>query len=366
MTEKAPIPPEPSSDQARSTYRTKLGIGIVLVFVVGIAGLMLYAQTQTRTVTLALNGTAQSLQTRALTVNALLNEQNIFLNPADQVSPAVESALYDGQLITVTRAHRVYIQVEDVATISDVVGDTAAEILENMGQELQTNARIFVNDEEVDASRLNENTGEIVSRIVIFYPRPFSVIVEPALGDGNAEHFFPSSSAITVGEALFETGFEIYLADDVTPELSTPLYTGLEIHIRRAQPVDITVDGTTLTTRVLEGTVADALTAAGVALIAQDYSIPDLNTLISPDTTIRVVRVKESLITEIQPIPYETLYQEDAGLMAGTEQIIQEGRDGTEQVVTRIRIEDGEETARTVIGRTLLAAPQPQIIARAP
>lgn len=363
MTEITPSLSEPSVNHDPGSTR-RLLIGILIMLIAALVGISLYAISQSRTVTLVTDGTARSLQTRAATVSALLAEQNLILNPADRITPAVETALYDDLVIRLDRAHPVYIQIDDAAMNIDTIGSTAAEILANIGEEVGDDARIFINGEEVDSSRLMINTGEAINHLVVLHPRPFSVVIEPAFGDEAAERLSLCSSASTIGAALYDVGIDLYLADIVTPALSSPLSSGMEIHIQRAQPVTIAVDGTALTTRILGGTVADALSAASIALIGLDYTIPDLNAPVTANTIIRVIRVKENLITETRPVPFETIYQEFPDLDAGSERIIQEGRAGVEQIVTRIRLEDGEETGRTIIRQTLLAAPQEQIIAR--
>lgn len=366
MTEKAPTHPEPTSDQAPGSPRTKLIIGIVLVLVITIIGMAFYATAQTRTVTLAIDGTAQSLQTRTFTVGALLDEQQIILNPADLVTPSVETVLQDGQVIRIDRAHPVLVQIDDVSTELNTPLNTPAEILASMGIEIQDDASISINGEAIDPAQFQERLDTPIRQIMIHNTQPFSVVIESAFGNEITEQLSLRSALHTVGEALYEAGIELYLADSVTPDLSAPLLANLEIHVQRAQPVNISVDGTTLIARVLEGTVADALAAANIALMGQDYTIPELNVTITPDTTIRVVRVKENLLTETQSVAFDTIYQVTTDSTVGDGEIIQVGRDGIEQIVTRIRIEDGEESERTIIQRTLLVAPQPQIIARAP
>lgn len=366
MTEKAPIHPEHPSDQAPGTTRTKLIIGIALVLVITIIVMTVYAISQTRTVTLAIDGLAQSLQTRAFTVGALLNERQIILSPADRITPSVETVLQDGQVIRIDRAHPVLVQIDGVSAELETPLNSPAEILETMGIEIQDGASVSINGEEITSTQLAERSSTPIRQIVIHNTQPFSVVIESAFENESAEQLSLQSAEDTVGAALYEAGIELFLADSVTPDLNAPLSVHTEIYIQRAQPIHIRVDGTTLTTRVLDGTVADALRAASIALMGQDYTIPDLNVPIAPETAIRVVRVKENLLTETQTVPFDTIYQETTNSGAGAGQIIQEGRDGVEQVVTRIRIEDGEETERTIIQRILLVAPQPQIVTRAP
>jgi len=365
MTNTAPTPPpDLPPNRAYSAPRAWLlsGLGLALL---GAILIVLYVTSQTRTVTLAIDGVAQSLQTRAFTVGDLLNQQNITLNPADRVTPPVETGLQEGEIIRIERAHPILIQIDDLSTILETPLNTSGEILLSMGVDVKDGDRIFVNGSEIDSTHLMERGGEPIRQITIQNTRPFSVVIASAVGEAE-ERMALQSSARTVGAALYESGIELYLADAVTPELGTSLAAGLDVHIQRALPITITVDGNNVTTRVLGGTTADALSAASVILMGLDYVIPGLTTPLGPDTAIRVIRVKENLITETQPIPFETIYQDIAASDDGDIRVLQEGHNGIEQVVTRIRLEDGVEINRTVIRQMLLVPPQPQILASAP
>ncbi len=365
MTDTAPTPPpDLPANRAYSAPRAWLLSGLGLALLAAIL-MVIYVISQTRTVTLAIDGIAQSLQIRASTVGDLLNQQNITLNPADRVTPPVETELRDGEIIRVERAHPILIQIDDLSTIFETPLSTPGEILLSMGVDIEDGTRIFVNGSEIDSTHLMERSGEPIRQITIQNTRPFSVVIVPASGEAE-ERISLQSSARTVGAALYEAGIELYLADAIIPELGTSLAAGLEVHIQRALPLTITVDGNNVTTRVLGGTTADALSSANVILMGLDYTIPDLTTPLRPDTAIRVIRVKENLITETRPIPFEIIYQNITGSDDSRVQVIQEGHNGIEQIVTRIRFEDGVEINRTVIRQILLVPPQPQILASVP
>ena len=62
---------------------------------------------------------------------------------------------------------------------------------------------------------------------------------------------------------------------------------------------------------------------------------------------MRVVRVKEEVMTETQPIPVETVYQADSALELDQQIVVQEGQPGLQRTITRVRYEDGVEVSRT-------------------
>lgn len=170
------------------------------------------------------------------------------------------------------------------------------------------------------------------------------------------------TSARTVGEALAEAHYRLYLADAIAPALDTPVQAGLSITIARARPMGITADGRTLLTRTQHTTVGEVLAEAGVALVAQDYSIPAPDQPLPPEGFIRVVRVREELLTTQETLPYETLYQARADWEIDTVQGLQAGRAGLKEKRVRVRYEDGVEVSRVDEGEFVVQEPQAYII----
>jgi uncharacterized protein YabE (DUF348 family) len=172
-----------------------------------------------------------------------------------------------------------------------------------------------------------------------------------------------STTARTIGEALFEAGIPLYLADVVEPASGTPITQAVTVTITRALPIWISVDGARRASRVQGGTVREALAQSGIALMGYDYVIPSENTLVTADMTLQVVRVTEDIITEDSPIPYETLYQPDANLELDTQAVAQTGVNGIRRLSLRVRYENGNEIGREFIGEETVQAPQNHIIA---
>ncbi|MCD4685857.1 MAG: G5 domain-containing protein, partial [Anaerolineae bacterium] len=176
------------------------------------------------------------------------------------------------------------------------------------------------------------------------------------------EPFVLHTTEIDVGRALDTAGLTLYLADRVTPDLSTAVAVGLVVRIERSLPVTLIADGHTLATRVRGATVAEALLAIALAPIGQDYTIPDLDAPLLPDMTIQLVRVTEALVTKDEPIPYITIYQPDASLPLDENRVLQEGIDGLRTREILVRYEDGTEVSREVQQEWIVQPPQPRMI----
>jgi uncharacterized protein YabE (DUF348 family) len=165
------------------------------------------------------------------------------------------------------------------------------------------------------------------------------------IDDGGTRTTLTTTSE-TIGEALFEAGITLYLADTVTPDLNARVSDGLEVSIYRSRPVSILADGVIVETRATGGTVADALVEAGVALIGLDYAVPSDDSPLLPGMRIRVIRVTEDLLTEDQTQPYETIYQADAAMELDQTAVVQTGQNGVMQRTVRVRYENGIEISR--------------------
>jgi len=170
------------------------------------------------------------------------------------------------------------------------------------------------------------------------------------------------TTARTVGEALWQAGLPIYRADAVQPPLASPLVPNLQINVTRARRVTLQADGQTLTARTQRSTVGEALGEIGVALVGADYSRPAADQPLPADGVIRVVRVREAVLTEQAIIPKETVFQAMPDKEIDTVQTLQAGADGIKRRYIRVRYEDGVEISRAAESEVLAQAAAPRVI----
>jgi uncharacterized protein YabE (DUF348 family) len=182
--------------------------------------------------------------------------------------------------------------------------------------------------------------------------------------DGKTSDY--SAPGPTVGEALWQAGIPLYDADEVTPSAPTLLASlpgsPIVIEIVRARPVSIRVDGKDLSVRTAGKTVGEALARAGLSLTGLDYAVPAEGEPLPADGRIRVVRVREELLREQTPIPFERATQPLADLELDRTQVVQPGAPGILESVVRVRYEDGVEVRRTPEGQQVLLPPQKRIV----
>ncbi len=353
----------------KSVWRWRPGPGlraaaIGLALAAAMAAGYLHARPE---MTLIVNGRAHSFRTRQRVVRAILREAGLKLHPEDIVSPGLETTVQPGQTISVRLARPAVIEADSRVIELRTHSRTVDALLGEAGIRLRPHDRLTVNGRRVEHTaplpdarpakggsvyieRLAEFTsklagpgrlGDDLTAVHIVVRRAVAVHVN----DGGVPATLYTAAA-TVGEALQEENITVYLGDRVRPTLGTRISPGMHVFIRRSTPVTIQADGHTIKTRTSGQTVAEVLHREGVALLGEDYSQPAGEATVKDSMTIRVVRVKEALEVEQDPIPFETEWQADPTLEIDQRQLVQEGQNGVTKRRVRVRYEDGQEVWR--------------------
>jgi uncharacterized protein YabE (DUF348 family) len=306
-------------------------------------------------VTLIVGGEATLVKTSAAAVADVLAELGVSLNEGDALSPPAETPITDNLVIRVERARAVSVLIDGVEQTTQTLFTNPRDILESLNVTLSAADIVVVDGVQTRAADL---LIWPVPATTISIRRARAVTIDDA---GQQTHI--ETAAATVGDALFEAGITLYLADTVTPELSSPITDALTISIARSQPLSIIADGVTLETRTQGATVGDALVDAGVALLGLDYAIPDENSALVAGMTIRIIRVTERVEIEQAVIPFETVLQADGELELDQQVVQQEGQNGIQQTNIRIRYENGVEISRAPEGSSVALAPINRVVA---
>ncbi len=300
-------------------------------------------------------GQRSDVQTTARTVGDLLRAQGIVLQPQDALSMPLEAALNDGDVLTIARAREVSLRVDGAAQTLRTPYTLPFDILRQAGLAVGEHDRVWLDDLEVSPAEL------------VMWPLPVTrIVLERAVTItlyDDEETRTIITTADTVGEALFEAGVLLYLADEVLPDVVAPVEDGMIVQILRAQPLRIEVDGAVLETRARGETVVEVLAEAGVALIGLDRVEPPEDAPVEPGMTIRIIRVTEDIVTRDEEIPFETQYVADPELPLDQRAVRQSGQPGVRRHSERVRYENGVEVSREAVQTEVIQAPRPQIIA---
>lgn len=325
-------------------------ITLAALVVLGIA----LAMGLRKTITLAVDGKPQRLTTYTLTVGGLLQGENILLGEADYLDPPLDSWLKNRQTVTLVRAIPVQIWA-DGHLVSFISAERLPEqLIREAGLEIGPDDQLLSQGQPYPIDLAFTGPTPAIS-LQINRAVAFSLVEA-------TQTYTLSSHAATLGTALWQAGISYTAADRLIPPASTPLHPGLEASLQRAHPITIhTLAGDVLhyTTAL---TVGEALADAGLALQGLDYSLPAPEELLPADGQIRLVRVREEVLIEQTPLPFETQYQPVADLEIDNQTIIQTGEYGLTAHRVRVRYEDESEVSRSVESEWVARQPQPRIV----
>ena len=170
------------------------------------------------------------------------------------------------------------------------------------------------------------------------------------------------TTAATVGQALAQTGLQLYAADYVEPPIETPFKTDLTVTYRPARELMVSVDGKVVTVKSSAKTVGQALASAGIPLLGLDKSLPVESDPLPANGQIKIIRVTEVVTLVEKSIPFSKKYEYSANLAVDTQKVIQVGELGLAVSRVRIRYEDGAEVARTTEAETVVRQPKNSLV----
>jgi uncharacterized protein YabE (DUF348 family) len=368
-----------------------------------------YAVTQKR-IEISIDGYRRPFHTHQSSVKNILEEAGIALYPEDRVFPPLESKIDANGKIVIQRALLVEIQADGQTYHLRTQSKTIREALDQAGLTLEPRDEVSLNGTAASPLSPLPVVAALLERalgISFFTSKEASAVAsapakEARLWMGaSAVPFSPAlelspqaspdlspagvtisitravplhvhdgaafstifSAAETVGEALERENIPVYLGDRVAPPLTAPLRPGMSVHIVRAKPVTILVDDRTWKTRTQSTSIYRLLQEEGVNLVGKDYTIPAITSTIASNLTVRVIRVKEEVITEQDPIPFKTVWQPDPNLELDLRRVAQEGQSGVRKRNIHIYYENGKELRRVLEKEWVDKAPVNKVIA---
>lgn len=308
--------------------------------------------------TIRIDGRGHTIYTHATTVGEALRGAGITLYPEDRVSPDLSTPLAAGIEVHVTRAIPVAVRADGETRQMRTHATTVGAVLAEAGIGVGLRDEIWLGEQRM---RLDTPLfgGELVSLHPSSRAAPRSVSdgsipllsvhrAAALLLDDRGEISTLYTTEWTVGQALEEHGVSLYAGDLVEPGLQTKVTEGLAISIQRSVPIRIEVDGRTVRTRTRAQTVSGVLGNEGIALVGKDEVAPAMTSAIRPGMIIRVTRVREELVVEFDPIPYQTVTVPDPELEIDQMRIAQAGQEGLNKRRYRVVYRDGQEVSRVM------------------
>ncbi len=322
-----------------------------------------YFATQ-RVVALTIDGRALELRTHQQSIGALFNEYGFMLSDADIVLPPLDTPLERAGQIRLWLAQPVEVEADGQVVRAFTPSGSVADVLQELDIRLGRYDYLVFNGDPLPVNTLIH----IVP--VELDPRtertPVHLSVQRAIAinmsdDGVAATLY--TFATTVGDVLRAYDVRVHPGDRISPNLDQPVSAGLRIFIERSKPLTIVADGKTIQARTREPTIGQTLTAEGVHLQGQDYTIPPAISPVHDNAQVQVVRVREELIEEASAIPYPKLLQPDDNLEIDQQRTAQRGQHGEHRKLIRVVYENGQEVRRVVEKEWDSRAPTPLITA---
>jgi uncharacterized protein YabE (DUF348 family)/3D (Asp-Asp-Asp) domain-containing protein len=326
--------------------------GLVLLMIIGVL-------LMGRQVTIVVDGQTYYVTTHGLTVSQALRGMGIKLTSADSVDPAANTWLTNVKQITVHRGRRIILWIDPAEARFDLdsPATTARQLLTGAGytpsdqDTVKLNGAVIGLDDELPAG----------NNLLVQYTPAISVDLTL---DGITQSY--SSSAETIGKALWQNGLRLKGGDKLSIPLAAPLSGAAAVIGTSARPIKISVDGKTLETISAADSVGQALAQNDISLQNLDYSAPSEDSPLPDDGNITVVRVKLVVQEEQKVTPYTTIYTVDEKMAAGEKTVTREGQNGIVLQRVAVRYENDKEASRETLSQVVLQEKVDEAVTKGP
>ncbi len=327
---------------------------IILAILLVLGGAVIAYFTLHKTITLEVNGESQSIITYTFTVGDFLNEQSLTLKEEDELSLPLEHWLREGERVQIEQAGHFFITSDGKEHTALTAARNPADIFTEAGISLHPGDEIYLNGSLIPATE--QISYQVSQSLVLRRSTPITLYI-----DGEKRTF--RSTAETLGQALWDEGIRLRDGDQLSPPMTTSL-TGdfLQARIKLAQPLNIHLAERVIPILSTSATVGEALSQSGLSLQGLDYSIPEAGSPLPEDGEIEVVRVREAIILEQEPIPFGVVFEASNEVEIDTQQVLEGGEYGIQASRVRVRYENGEEVAREVEKEWVAKEPQPRVV----
>lgn len=205
----------------------------------------------------------------------------------------------------------------------------------------------------------------IVSISVLFGYKIFDALKkELKIVDGESE-IHVKTMGNDIETAFNQLGVFIESYDFTSAPLSTKLSNEVihEILIKRAVPVTITVEGNTTEVMTYYDTVGETIKNNGIVMGPLDkVEGRSLDDPIQIGMDIKIVRVREEVLTETEKIPYAIEEIPNEKMNQGEKKTVQAGVDGTLEKHFKLTYEDGRIVSREFMNEEVIAEPVKEIV----
>jgi len=146
----------------------------------------------------------------------------------------------------------------------------------------------------------------------------------------------------TVADAIKAAGLTLSKNDSVSFSQNTQLEPDMEITIARFYTVNINLRGEKLSKEVPAGTVADALAYLDIKLDKSDAVNVDMKTEVSENMNIKIDSIIYKEVEKTEKVAYNTIYKDTDDMYVGESAVETEGVDGERTIVIKEKYINGK------------------------
>jgi uncharacterized protein YabE (DUF348 family) len=340
-------------------------LGLLIALLLAATCLLIWLH---KTITIVVDDQPQRVTGFALTVGGALQTAGIPLGAADLLQPPVDTWLSES--LTITLEHAAAVQIAADGKLINFISParTPSDLLAAGGVALHAGDVLLFNGAPISLADPLPQAGAYSLQVL----RSTTIHLQISGGsldgvnlDGDSLDGVSrpiTTTASTLGQALWDVGIRLHVADLLTPSFDSPLTPGLSARLLASRPITIqTADGN-FTRRSAAATVGEALAEAGLAPQGLDYTLPAADAVLPADGSIRLVRVREEVLIEQTSLPYASDWQPVDDLELDQRTLVQPGEYGIQASRVRLRYEDGVEISRTVESQWQAKAPVNEIV----
>ena len=166
----------------------------------------------------------------------------------------------------------------------------------------------------------------------------------------------------TVAEALKLAKVNTSANDFITPELSSVLTSDTEIKVLRGVKIYVTCDNETQAVYVPEGKIGEALEYVGYKLKSEDSLSVDESAFVKKGMSVNVDKILTKTTTETQIIEPRVIVEPDDTLPLGEKKVKQEGKEGTIEITYKEKYVNGVLVGKDEVSKKTVANAADRIV----
>lgn len=166
----------------------------------------------------------------------------------------------------------------------------------------------------------------------------------------------------TVQSFLINKNIKVESGSRIIPDLNSNIKNNMSIKVINPYEIKISNGGKNLIYKTNQETVEDILKEFNIKLSSKDIINKKLDEIVKPNDEIIITRVKEEVDTQVLEIPCEVEYIEDASLLEGQTKEHIKGENGKLEIKYRITYKNGVPIKKQKISEVILIEPIKQIV----